>query len=147
MADDLRERLLASYAHTGEAMVIQNVLEAGGVPCRVADLEHLPSHMFGMAGALGRSVGLWVLEVDVDRATSLLATMATTDGGVDEEALAAEALAAAAPGSGKPGTVQVDAPARVGPARPSAPHLPWFARATFAFAVVLAGLLAWRGCR
>jgi Putative prokaryotic signal transducing protein len=146
MADDLRERLLASYAHTGEAMVIQNVLEAGGVPCRVADLEHIPTHVLGMAGGLGRSVGLWVLEMDVERATSLLAALRTTDGGVDEEALAAEALAAAPPGRVGPEAQQAVAPARRHPSRDSAAHFPWFVRATVAVVVALAALLALRGC-
>lgn len=145
MADGLRERLLASYAHMGEAMVIQNVLEAGGVPCRVADLGHVPSHMFGIAGALGRSVGLWVLEVDVERATSLLATLATTDGGVDEETLAAEALAAAVPGSREREAQPAVAPVR--PARASAARSPWFVRATFVLVAALVALLASRGCR
>ncbi len=148
MADDLRERLLASCADMGEAMVIQNVLQAGGVPCRVADLAHIPSHMFGIAGALGRSVGLWVLEVDVERATSLLATLAATGGAVDEEALAAEALAAAAPGTEEPETEteQVVAPERARPASASAAQSPRFARAMLAFLAALAALLAWRGC-
>jgi Putative prokaryotic signal transducing protein len=146
MADDLRERLLASYAHMGEAMVIQNVLETGGVPCRVADLSEVPRHMFGIAGSLGRSVGLWVLEADVERATSLLASMEVTGGGVDEEALAAEALAAPAPESVEPERVPGDATARARRGPGSEAGLPWSVRAVLAFAVALAALLAWRGC-
>jgi hypothetical protein len=144
MAGNLRERLLASYADLGEAMVIQNVLEAGGVPCRVADLAQVPSHLFGIAGALGRSVGLWVLEADVDRATSLLATMATAGSGVDEEALEREALAAAPVGA-EPRT-EPPAPDRVRPARATGSPLSWFARAAVVLVVVLAAL-ATRGCR
>jgi Putative prokaryotic signal transducing protein len=136
VADDVRERLLASYAHMGEAMVVQNVLQAGGVPCRIADLEQIPTHVLGMAGALGRSVGLWVLEMDVERATSLLSTMAATDAAVDEEALAAEALSATAP-----------APARVRPARTSVAPSPWFVRPMVVLVAGMAALLAWRGCR
>ncbi len=146
MPDDLRERLLATYAGMGEAMVVQNVLEAGGVPCRVADLENIPSHVFGLAGALGRSVGLWVLEADVERACSLLATLGTADSGVDEEALAAEALAAAAPGSDAPDDERVVAPVRARPAPARAGHSPWLVRATFAFLVVVAAWLAFRAC-
>jgi hypothetical protein len=94
MADDLRERLLASYADLGQAMVIQNVLETEGIPCRVGDLADLPAHVLGIAGGMRRSVGLWVLEADVERATTLLATLGAPEA-IDEEALAAEALAAA----------------------------------------------------
>ena len=92
MAEDLRDCLLASYADMGEAMVAQNVLEVGGVSCRIGDLAHIPSHLFGMAGGLGRSVGLWVLDIDVERASSLLATGMV---GIDEAALISEALATA----------------------------------------------------
>lgn len=146
MADGLRERLLASYADMGEAMVVQNVLQAGGVPCRLADLGHIPSHMFGMAGALGRSIGLWVLEVDAERATSLLATLGATGGGVDEEALAAEALAAAPPGGEEPEEEQLVAPARERPTAIGAARPPWLVRAMFALVVVVAALLVLRSC-
>ena len=94
VGDDLRERLLASYADLGEAMVIQNVLEAEGIASRVEDLGHVPDHVFGIAGALKRSVGLYVLEVDVDRAGALLATLGAPENAVDEEALRAQAEAA-----------------------------------------------------
>ncbi|MBI5069973.1 MAG: DUF2007 domain-containing protein [Deltaproteobacteria bacterium] len=96
MGDDLRERLLASYADMGQAMVVQSVLEIEGIACRIADLGELPSHTFGMAGGLHRSVGLWVLEPEAERARSLLAELGSAEGAVDEEALAAEALAAPA---------------------------------------------------
>ncbi len=75
MADPARERLLASYGDLGEAMVAENVLHAGGVACRVGDLAGLPSHLLGSLGGLNRSVGIWVLEADVARAHSVLATM------------------------------------------------------------------------
>lgn len=140
MPDDLGERLLASYAGMSEAMVVQSVLEAGGVPCRVADLAHVPDHVFGVAGGLGRSVGVWVLEADVERATALLATLAATDGGVDEEALAAEALAAAPPGRVEPEEERGVAPGRVRTA-------PWFVRAALVSVGVLALFLVARGCR
>lgn len=93
MGDDLRERLLASYADLGEALVIQNVLETEGIPCRVGDLANLPAHVLGIAGGMRRAVGLWVLESDAERATALLAELGAPDA-VDEEALAVEALAA-----------------------------------------------------
>jgi putative signal transducing protein len=141
MAEELRERLLASYAGMGEAMVVQNVLEAGGVPCRLADLEQLPSHMLGMAGGLGRSVGLWVLEADVERATALLGTLAATGAGVDEEALEAEALAAAPAGG-----ATREAARAAGPRAVRAARAPWIARAAIALAVAAAVLLASRGC-
>lgn len=147
MADDLRERLLTTYAHMGEAMVVQNVLQAGGVPCRVADLAHVPSHMLGVAGAMGRSVGLWVLEVDVERATSLLAALATTEARVDEDALAAEALGAAGPGSEGRGSARAIAPARLRPVPARAARSPWLVRVATALAVAGAALLAVRGCR
>lgn len=145
MADDLRERLLASYADLGEAMVIQNVLEASGVPCRVADLGHIPAHMFGIAGALGRSVGIWVLEADVERAASLLATMGASESGVDEEALAAEAMAAPAPSSDEPAAEQVIAPARARPPLAREAH-PRRSAAIFVLLSVVAALLASRAC-
>lgn len=144
MTDEVRERLLASYGDMGEAMVVQNVLEAGGVPCRMADLADLPRHMFGILGAMDRSVGLWVLEADVERATALLATMGTTETGVDEEMLAAEALAAAPP-DGPPAPGQEPGPSPRPAGRTRGP--PSIARAALALVVAgLAILLAVRGC-
>ncbi len=140
MAHALRECLLASYADAGEAMVIQTVLEANGVPCRVGDLANVPSHLFGIGGAAGRSLGLWVLEADAERATSLLATLGAPES-VDEEALAAEATAAAAPPAREAGA------ARRAPWRASAARPRWPLRAAFASLVVLVLLAAWRGCR
>ncbi|HET9599685.1 MAG TPA: DUF2007 domain-containing protein [Anaeromyxobacteraceae bacterium] len=93
-APEMRETLLASYADLGEAMVIENVLEAEGIPCRVADLAQLPAHTLGIGGRYGRSVGLWVLEADLERARSVLATLGAPEHAVDEEALAAAAEAA-----------------------------------------------------
>ena len=147
MADALRERLLASCADAGEAMVIQSVLEANGVPCRVADLANVPAHMFGMPGALNRAVGVWVLEGDVERATSLLATLGAPESGVDEEALAVEAMAAGPRPSEEPGAERAVAPRRASPLVAGAGHSRWLARAVVASLAVLAGLLAWRGCR
>jgi len=94
MTPTAREVLLASYADQGEAMVVQNVLETAGVPCRVGDLAHVPAHMFGIAGAMGRSVGIWVGEADVERARAVLDEMGGVEHGVDPHALEAEALAA-----------------------------------------------------
>jgi len=147
MADRIREHLLASCADTGEAMVLKSVLEANGVLCRIGDLAGVPAHLFGIAGAAGRSVGVWVLEGDVERATSLLATLGTPESGVDEEALAAEAIAAAAPPSAEAEPEPVIARARPSPpvagARPSGR----LGRSILASLMVLAALLAWRGCR
>jgi hypothetical protein len=145
MPDDLRERMLASYADLGEAMVVQNVLETGGVPCRVADLGNLPSHVVGMPGGMNRSMGLWVLEADVDRARELLATLGSTEHGVDEEALAAEALAAVAPEGHESGRLAPE-PARGRPLAAERRPAPWLGRAVFALFVAMA--LAWlaRGC-
>ncbi|HEU4384723.1 MAG TPA: DUF2007 domain-containing protein [Anaeromyxobacteraceae bacterium] len=145
MADRLREHLLATFADRGAAMVIESVLEANGVPCRVGDVAGIPAHMLGIAGAAGRSVGVWVLEQDAERATSLLATMEAPGSGVDEEALAAEAMAAPPPhDTPEPG--QVVAPARASPPVGRAGRSPW-PRAVFASLAVLAALAAWRGCR
>jgi hypothetical protein len=143
MADEMRERLLASYGDMGEAMVVQTVLEAGGVPCRIADLADLPRHMFGILGAMDRSVGLWVLEADVERATALLGTMETTESGVDEEALAAEALTAAAPAGAGPQEPLASRSRRTWEAR----HAPGIWRVALVVAVsAVAVLLAARGC-
>jgi Putative prokaryotic signal transducing protein len=154
--EHLRECLLASYAHMGEAMIAQNVLEAAGVPCRVGDLANIPSHLFGIAGAMGRSVGLWVLEIDLERATKLLESGVTEN--VDEDALAAEAMAAAPP---EEDDAEGDEEMRRAPepsldeaviaAMERAPpaihptHSPWLALAIFAVVVVVAAL-AYRGC-
>lgn len=146
MADDLRERLLASYAETGEAMVVQNVLETEGIPCRVADLAQLPRHVFGMAGALGRSVGVWVLEVDAERAKELLATLGTAEAGVDEEALVAEALAAAS-SSPEEEPARAGPPARARPLTAGSAASPWLSRAVGIGFAVLAIVLISRGCR
>jgi hypothetical protein len=142
MGDDVRERLLASYGDMGQAMVAQSVLESGGVPCRVGDLAGLPGHLMGSLGGINRSVGVWVLEPDVERATAMLAATETADGGVDEEA-----LAAAAPG----GAVREDEGAPMaapgGALAARAPGAPPVARVTFLLAVaVAAALLAARGC-
>jgi hypothetical protein len=99
MADPDLERLLASYGDLGEAMVAENVLRSGGVPCRVGDLAGLPSHLLGSLGGINRSVGIWVLETDVQRAVALLADMEAVGTALDEEALAAEAMAAVPPGA------------------------------------------------
>jgi hypothetical protein len=142
MADDLRERLLASFGDMGEAMVAQNVLDSAGVPCRVADLAGLPSHMMGTLGGINRSVGIWVLEPDVERAVAMLAAPGASGSGVDEEALTAEALAAAPP----------DEPAQEPFASPSqraaeARHAPGIGRVALVVVVsTVAVLLAQRGC-
>lgn len=95
MPDDLREQLLASYPDVGPAMIAQSVLESGGVPCRIYDLAGLPPQVFGMMGAHARPVGLWVLDVNAERAAAMLAAAGADGAVVDEDALAAEALAAA----------------------------------------------------
>lgn len=146
MADDLGERLLASYADLGEAMVIQNVLETEGIPCRIADLAQLPSHVFGMGGTLGRSVGLWVLEVDAERAVSLLAALGAPETAVNEEALTAEALAAG-PASTRERVAPADTPARgrsltAGPGVSSR-----LTRVASAVLALLAAIAIARGCR
>jgi hypothetical protein len=151
MSDDLRERLLASYADVGEAMVIQSLLEAEGIACRVADLAQIPSHMLGIAGSLNRSVGLYVLESDVERATSLLATLAAPENAVDEEALAAEAEAAAIPAQEAAAPPSSEPPGeRDTPTTRSRPRsvsaMSSIPRAVVAVLVTLAVLLVVRGC-
>ncbi len=143
MADPVRERLLASYGDLGEAMVAENVLHAGGVACRTGDLAGLPSHLLGSLGGINRSVGIWVLETDVERAVTLLAEMEAAGSAVDEDALAAEALAAAPP----------DAPAAQEPfasssrRTPVSRHAPGMGRLALVVAVsAVAVLLAARGC-
>jgi hypothetical protein len=142
--DGLGELMLASFADMGEAMVVQNVLEAGGVPCRIADLANLPRHVFGIAGAAGRPVGIWILEVDAERARALLADLDTGATGVDEDALAAEALGgASAAGEGEG--------SGAGAGRGRAPgeragRLPSIVTAAIVALVVIAFLLASRGC-
>jgi hypothetical protein len=115
MANGDRERLLSTYGDMGAAMAVQSVLEAEGIPCRVGDLEGIPDHMRGMLGGLNRSVGVWVLESDVERAVELLGS-AEQGGAPSEEALAAEALAAggapAEPGAPPAGPEPEPAPAR-----------------------------------
>jgi hypothetical protein len=134
--------MLASYADRGEAMAIQTVLEAHGIPSSLEDFERMPSHVFGIAGAIGRSVALYVLEVDAERASTLLSTLGAPENAVDEEALAAEAEAATlrdesadsvAP-AGEPETDFAQPPAPIQPTRPIA--LPVLA------VLVLAALLA-----
>lgn len=120
MADDHRDCLLASYADMGEAMVIQNVLETEGIRCRMLDLDNVPPHLFGMPGAAGRSVGLWVSGADVDRARSLLTTLGSTETTVDAAALEAEALAAIEEGPGEPEPGPEAPPARPAPVRRAA---------------------------
>jgi hypothetical protein len=93
MDENLNQKLLASFGDMGEALVAQSILEAGGVPCRVGDLAGLPKDLYGMIGSLGRIAGIWVLAVDVERATALLAEMRES-GPIDDAALAAEAMAA-----------------------------------------------------
>jgi hypothetical protein len=117
MSDDPGEHLLASYPGLAAAVVAQNVLEAGGVPCRIADLANLPQYAFSIMGAYARPVGLWVLEADVERAEALLDSTDGDGSAVDEEALAAEALAAAPapPGASPAAEVPVR---RAPPARP-----------------------------
>ncbi len=146
MGDDLREQLLASYPDAGQAMVVQSVLEAEGIACRIADLGELPSHTFGMAGGLHRSVGLWVLAPEAERARELLAELGSPEGAVDEEALAAEALAAPPPGS------QAAEPEPAQPVRGrrlTADHRvvsPWLGSTVLVILVILAALAATRGC-
>ncbi len=155
MRADLGERLLASYADLGEAMVAKSFLEAQGIPCRTDDLANLASHALGIAGSLGRSVGLWVLEADVERAVSLLAG-ATSENLVDEDALAAEAIAAGEEGEtegrARDSEKELQADEAIvgapGGPLPIAPaHSPWFARAVFASVVAIIALLVSRGCR
>lgn len=141
--DPLRERMLASYAELGEAMVHQNVLEAEGIPCRVADLARFHDHMLGVAGGLGRSVGLWVLEADAERAASILATLGSGEGAVDEEALATEAMAA-----GSTARTPDEPPVREGPAPPGARASGpgWIGGAALATIAIALAVLVSRGC-
>jgi hypothetical protein len=137
MTDDARDRLLASYAEMGEAMVIQNVLESEGIACRVGDLDNLPAHTFGILGWTGRSVGIWVAERDVERAKGLLVTLGSPETGVDEEALAAEALRAAPDGPEREAAEAATTP-RGRPLTPPAFRAAFWAAAA---GVVLAGAL------
>jgi hypothetical protein len=148
MTAPLRECLLASYSSAAEAMLVQNVLEVGGVPCRVGDLANLPSFMFGILGPMGRSIGVWVLEVNVVPARALLAEMRSPASSLDEAAVAEEAMAAALPArperDGEPEGVssglasQADQP----PSALSGPAL-FFALV----GVAAAAMVALRGCR
>ena len=144
--DGLGELLLASFADMGEAMVVQNVLEAGEVPCRVADLANLPRHVFGIAGAAGRPVGIWILEVDAERARALLADMDTSATGVDEEALAAEALGVAKAGAEGEGEGPGAGAGRSSSPSERAGRLPSVVTAVIAALVAIAVLLGSRGC-
>jgi hypothetical protein len=129
----------------GEAMVAQSVLEAGGVPCRIGDLASIPSHLYGIAGGMGRSVGLWVLEIDVERASSLLASGG--DGShVDEAALAAEAMAAAPPAEGQAEEDPVVAMEENAPPPIAPTHPPWAGRALLILLIAGVALVASRGC-
>ena len=61
----LDKQLIASFANTTEALAAQAALEAEGIPCEVGDLAQLPSpYLFGGLGSLGRSAGIWVLQVE-----------------------------------------------------------------------------------
>ncbi len=91
------QKLLASFANISAAKVAQGMLEAAGIPCRVDDLAEIPSHLFGPLGSVGRSAGIWVLEVDLERAAAVMVEMRETADVVDEAALAAEAMAAGTP--------------------------------------------------
>jgi len=98
----LDKHLIASFADTTEALAAQTALEAEGIPCEVGDLAQVPSpYLIGGLGALGRSVGIWVLQVDAERARAVIAELRESDA-VDEGALAAEALAGVAPGGEEP---------------------------------------------
>ncbi len=145
MSDGTRERLLASYGDMGHAMVVQNALESGGVPCRVGDLAGVPNHMLGMFGMAGRSIGVWVLEADAEQAAALLATLEGGDGGLDEDALAAEAMAAA-PEPSHPGAPSADQGTAARTARSARPtRAPWLGPAALAVLVVTV-LLTTRAC-
>ncbi len=144
MTDASRERLLASYGDMGQAMVVQNALETSGVPCRIGNLAGVPNHLLGVFGMAGRSVGVWVLEADAERAASLLATLEANGGSVDEEALAAEAMAAAPEPPPRDAAAEHDDAATPRPsARPG--RAPWLVPAVVAV-LVIAALAASRGC-
>jgi hypothetical protein len=129
------ERMLASYPDMNPALVAQNLLESEGIPCRVSDLANLPQYVLGLAGGLSRPVGLWVLEDDADRASALLATLAS-DGPVDEEALTAAALAEAHP--------DAESAATELPGRQDPPQL--FGRAAVVVIAVAVAVLLARAC-
>jgi len=148
MSDSSRDRLLASYGDMGEAMVVQNVLQAGGVSCRLVDLAQVPSHMFGIAGGLNRSVGLWVREDDVERASALLASLQKAGADLDEDELTAEALAAApsaADADTEPEQVVV-AERHAVPATAREPRSPLLGRMLLVSGLALAALLAFQRC-
>lgn len=120
MDQGLNKQLIASFANTTEALAAQAALEAEGIPCELGDLAQLPSpYLFGGMGALGRSAGIWVLQVDAERAAAVIAELRES-GAVDEAALAAEAMAGAEPGSGEPGPARPGIVPGAGPTRFSA---------------------------
>jgi hypothetical protein len=141
--DDLREQLLASYADFGEAMVTQNLLEAEGIPCRVADLSGVPDSVLGIAGRFHRSYGLYVLDVDAERACTLLATLSATENALSDEALAAEAAASASPSQEYEERGRAPVRSQAHPARAARPL--W--GALLAAIAVIAALLVVRACR
>jgi hypothetical protein len=148
MTDPLRECLLASYSSAAEAMLVQNVLEAGGVPCRVGDLANLPSFMFGVLGPMGRSVGVWVLEANAERARALRLEMGSPASSLDEAAVAEEAMAAGLPGAAPAAEVEGLPPgAEPEAAHATPPTLSWGALLSALAAVAVAALVALRGCR
>jgi hypothetical protein len=146
MADASRDRLLASYADMGEAMVIQNLLEAEGIRCRIMDLDNVPAHLFGILGPISRSVGVWVAEPELERAVSLLSTLGAVETRIDEEALAAEALAAAPARASDGERRPLPAPERGRTRSAAEARAPWRGAATVAVLVAGAALLLARGC-
>jgi len=97
MTESARDELLRSFPDMGSALMAQNVLEAEGLHCRLNDLANVPAHALGIWGGMGRSVGLWVRDVDVERANELLQTMGSAEAPVNAADLEAEALAAPTP--------------------------------------------------
>lgn len=132
MNDRLRETLLVSCADLGEALVVQSFLHAAGIPCRlgVDDRAPVPCDVAGNDGPLApRPVGIWVLEADVARAHSVLATMSpATAAGPDAEA---------------PSTARPSHPAA--PAPSAGRRAGWVAPAVMAVVLLVAALLAVRG--
>jgi hypothetical protein len=129
----LRETLLVRCADLGEALVVQSFLEGAGIPCRLGVDDRAPVRcdVTRNDGPLApRPVGLWVLEADVARAHSVLATMgpATAAGGLDAEATST-----------------------AGPSHPAAPaplanrRAGWVAPTLVAMVLLVAALLAVRG--
>jgi hypothetical protein len=133
MNDRLRETLLVSCADLGEALVVQSFLQAAGIPCRlgVDDRAPVPCDVTGNDGPLApRPVGMWVLEADVARAHSVLATMspATAAAGLETEESSASG-----------------ASRRVVPERPAGRRAGWIAPTLLAVVLLVAALLAARG--